>query len=110
MQRNFRPGMPRRPQQQRGVVPVSNATTGGHVPMRASPSMGQRTDDVAARLNAGEFVIPKDVAAWKGQEFFQNLINQSRKKRVSGAAPAQGKPKPALNQRPTFTSRPMRMH
>jgi hypothetical protein len=66
------------------------ATTGGHVPAAASPSRGQRTDDVKANLNAGEFVIPKDVAAWKGQEFFQKLIMQSRKSRVT--APAHGTP------------------
>ena len=100
MQHNFRPPM------HRGVLPT-NATTGGQVPRHASPSGGRQTDDVAARLNAGEFVIPRDVAAWKGQEFFQNLINQSRKKRVGGGAPAQGKMKPALNQRPSFVSQQM---
>ena len=62
----------------------------GQVPMQASPSMGQRTDDVHARLNAGEFVVPKDVAAWKGHEFFQNLIAKSRKARAM--ASAQGQP------------------
>ena len=100
VQHNFRPPM------HRGVLPT-NATTGGQVPRHASPSGGRQTDDVAARLNAGEFVIPRDVAAWKGQEFFQNLINQSRKKRVGGGAPAQGKMKPALNQRPSFVSQQM---
>lgn len=60
------------------------------VPPSASPSGGQRTDDVHARLNADEFVIPKDVAMWKGQEFFQKLIAGSRKARLMG--PAQGKP------------------
>jgi hypothetical protein len=63
-----------------------------------SPSGGQRVDDVQAQgprgqhmnLNAHEFVIPQDVALWKGQEFFQNLIDQSRKKRVM--APAKPQP------------------
>ena len=96
VQRNFRPG----------VLPVSNATTGGRVPMQASPSQGRQTDDVPARLNAGEFVIPKDVAAWKGQEFFQKLIDGSRKKRVTGS-PAQGQPKPALRGPPRFVSHQM---
>ena len=93
VQRNFRPG----------VLPVSNATTGGRVPMQASPSQGRQTDDVPARLNAGEFVIPKDVAAWKGQEFFQKLIDGSRKKRVTGS-PAQGQMKPPLSGPPRFVS------
>ena len=42
------------------------------------PSNGAQTDDVPARLNAGEFVIPKDVAEWKGQEFFYKLMAQAR--------------------------------
>jgi hypothetical protein len=71
----------------------------GHVPQSASPSHGARTDDVPTRmpsgapghLNADEFVIPKDVALWKGQEFFQNLIDQSRKKRLT-SAPAKPAP------------------
>ena len=86
-----------------GVLP--SPTTGGHVPMQASPSMGQNTDDVSARLNAGEFVVPRDVAAWKGQEFFQKLIEESRRKRLG--APAKGKPKPSLGGPPRFASRPM---
>ena len=69
-----------------------------------SPTGGRDTDDVSARLNVGEFVIPKDVAEWKGQEFFQKLIQQSRKLR--GAAPARGEMKPALNRPPAFQSRP----
>jgi hypothetical protein len=58
-------------------------TTGGFVSRSLSPSGGIRTDDVQARLNAGEFVIPKDVAAWKGLEFFYKLIAQSRKFRAA---------------------------
>lgn len=48
-----------------------------------SPSNGQRTDDVSAKLNAGEFVLPDDVVKWKGEEFFQNLIGKSRQARES---------------------------
>lgn len=65
-------------------------TMGGHVPPQASPSMGAQTDDIHAKLNAGEFVIPRDVAMWKGQEFFQKLIDGARRKRMMGSA--QGKP------------------
>jgi hypothetical protein len=70
---------------------------GRQVPASMSPSGGRKVDDVSARgpggaqmhLNAHEFVIPQDVALWKGQEFFQNLINDSRKKRMNPAsAPA----------------------
>lgn len=79
-----------------------NATTGGKVPYGASPSQGKQTDDVNANLNAGEFVIPRDVTEWKGQEFFQKLIQQSRKARVT--APAHGKPGAQPQGPPGFTS------
>lgn len=82
-------------------------TTGGHVPTGASPSAGRQTDDIPARLNANEFVIPRDVAEWKGQEFFQKLIDQSRKARTGASAqPTMGKP-PAVPQRPRFVSQHM---
>ena len=91
-----------------GVLPHGNGTSGGFVPRSASPSRGAQTDDIPARLNAREFVIPQDVADWKGQEFFQKLIEQSRKARSSPqGAPAQGQQKPPLAnmQHPTFVSR-----
>lgn len=79
-------------------------TTGGDVPDDASPTGGGAIDDVPARLTAGEFVVPKDVASWKGEEYFQKLIDQSRKaKGEASAKPAIGYA-PAEN--PTFVSRP----
>jgi hypothetical protein len=71
-------------------------TRGGFVSRELSPSSGSRTDDVQARLNAGEFVIPKDVAAFKGKEFFYKLIAQARKNRTGGGQPQQ----PQQSQRP----------
>lgn len=68
----------------------------------ASPSGGRQTDDVNAHLNAGEFVLPRDVVAWKGQEFFQKLIADARAK--SGAAPAKGKPAAPRGGPATFRS------
>jgi hypothetical protein len=73
-------------QPQRGQDP----TTGGFVSRSLSPSGGNRTDDVNARLNAGEFVIPKDVAHWKGKEFFYKLIQQARKQHGGGGTPPTG--------------------
>src|SRR5215471_659767 len=67
---------------QQGGMP----TTGGFVSQSLSPSDGTETDDIPARLNANEFVIPRDVATWKGHEFFQNLIDKSRKARMGGSA------------------------
>lgn len=104
---NYARGGPvRRRPASRGVVP----TTGGAVPRGASPSRGRVTDDVPARLNAGEFVIPRDVTAHRGPDFFRNLIRQSRMARTGMAGPpARGKMKPSLPTmgRPTFRSRQM---
>jgi hypothetical protein len=76
---------------------------GGKVPYSNSPSDGRQTDDVRARLNntrepirlnAGEFIIPRETVRWKGEKFFQDLIAQSRKQR--GGGPAHPTMKPAL--------------
>ena len=76
---------------------ASYFAAGGPVPRSASPSQGAITDDVPAQLssgqpahlNANEFVVPQDVANWKGQEFFYKLIAQSRAARNQMAAAAQ---------------------
>jgi hypothetical protein len=80
---------------------------GRMVPTDASPSGGLQTDDVPARVadtgenirvNADEFIMPKDVVRWKGEEYFQNLINESRKVRGEGSAKPEIK-KPLPSQR-----------
>ena len=87
-----------------GVLP----TTGGRVPRSASPSRGRQTDDIPARLNAGEYVIPRDVVTDKGHEFFRSLIEKSRRNRTGMSGPApKAKMKPALRMRPSFVSREM---
>jgi len=81
---------------------------GGHsgaIPYSRSPSYGKDTDDVHGvlnqtgeplRLNAGEFVMPRHTVAWKGEEYFQRLIEKSKKARAgAGAKPTM---KPALRQ------------
>lgn len=75
---------------------------GRRVPPQASPSRGARTDDVKANLNVGEFVMPKDVTQWYGQKFFQDLINKSRKARMT--APGGGQPSPSLPGPTRFNS------
>jgi hypothetical protein len=87
----------------------TGGTPGGGVPIAASPSGGLASDDVDAKLTAGEFVIPKDVAMWKGHEHFQKLIDQARKgndqfsKRDDiGGETIQATPNP----NPAFVSRP----
>jgi hypothetical protein len=77
---------------------------GGTIPSHTSPTGGAAIDDVPARLTVGEFVVPKDVASWKGEEFFQKLIEQSRKaKQGAVAKPEIGV---APQEPPTFISRP----
>jgi len=81
-------------------------TTGGGVPASASPSGGIQTDDIPARLNAHEFVIPQDVALWKGQEHFHKLIGQSREARqkIMGQTQAQPSLGPPAKGPPSFVS------
>ena len=77
---------------------------------QASPSGGVNVDDVPANLNAEEFVVPRDVARWKGEEFFHKMIDQSRKARMTAAqsvGPTAGPPQ-APGQQPTFTSQSFR--
>lgn len=72
---------------------------GGAIPPEASPSRGAVTDDVPAtvegalpaRLNAGEFVFPKDVMAWRGEQWAQKQIMAARKEMSgeNGERPAQ---------------------
>ena len=59
---------------------------GGAIPMSASPTNGQATDDVKAQLNAGEFIVPKDVASWYGEKFFQNLIAKAQNEKSKATA------------------------
>lgn len=54
---------------------------GGQVEKGMSPSRGAIPDDVPAKLSAGEHVIPKDVVAWKGEEFFHRLTEKVREQR-----------------------------
>ena len=62
---------------------------GGFIDDSESPTDGQRVDDVPANLTAGEFVIPKDIVEWKGQEFFYKLMAQARKMRATGGGQEQ---------------------
>jgi hypothetical protein len=96
-----------------GVVPAhppgtpgsgQGVTPGGNVPAHASPTRGAAIDDVPARLNVGEFVVPNDVVAWKGEEFFQKVIEGSRKAKPE--APAKPTTVIAPPEQPTFSTAP----
>jgi hypothetical protein len=82
-----------------GAIP--KFAEGGPVPESMSPSGGVNVDDVPAQgptgaiqLDGGEFVVPADVVKWKGEEFFQKQITQSREKRKE--APAQPQVRQAI--------------
>lgn len=90
---------------QGAIPPAPGATTGGAIPTSASPSGGANVDDVNARLNAGEFVMPKDVTSWFGEEKLQKMIEKARKD--ASQAGAQPQQKPALNAPPAFISHPV---
>ena len=83
------------------------ATTGGTVPVHASPSGGAAVDDVPAMLTAHEFVIPKDVAMWMGHKALAGTIDKARKEQqqFAGRDDIGGEPTMAIPQTPTFVSR-----
>lgn len=73
------------------------------VPPTASPTGGAATDDVTAKVNVGEFIFPKDVTAWYGEKFMQNMINKARKEMSERTA--QGQPDTAMSTgAPTYSS------
>jgi len=71
-----------------------------------SESQGAITDDVPARLNVGEFVIPKDVVAWRGENYYQKDIMKARSERESQtvAEPEMGQASAIDMQAPQFQS------
>jgi len=92
-----------------GAIP-DEVTSGGKLDSAMSPSRGAAIDDIPAqvngsgqpvRLNADEFIVPADVAKWKGEEFFQKMIQQSRQQKQQ--APA----KPQVGPAPTHSALPI---
>jgi hypothetical protein len=86
-------------------APQQAITPGGNLPPAMSPSRGAAIDDIRARvnqtgqevrLNTDEFIVPQDVAKWKGEEFFQKLIEQSRKAKQTAPAKPTMAPASAL--------------
>lgn len=96
------------------AIPVPHgATPGGGVPVSASPSGGSEVDDVDAKLTAHEFVIPKDVAIWKGHEHFVKAIDSARKEQheLSQRNDIGGEKISAIpNPNPAFRSQPFNAH
>jgi hypothetical protein len=89
-------------------APPPGGSTGGAVPISASPSSGEQVDDIPARLNAGEFVYPKDVVSWLGEKEMYKQIDKAREERERVLAETDAKPelRPAIPAPPTFRSAP----
>jgi hypothetical protein len=73
------------------------------VPNSASPSGGSAVDDVPAALTAGEFVIPKDVAQWYGEQHLQKMILKARQDKQGAQAKPEMRPSGPPGP-PTFVS------
>ena len=90
-----------------GAIPDPNATEGGAVPAEASPSGGAIPDDINAKINAGEFVMPKDVTSWYGEEKMQKMIDKAREAKAKATAkPAMAIPAGPPPANADFISRP----
>lgn len=79
---------------------------GGAVPAEASPSRGAAIDDIPARLNEGEFIMPKEAVSWFGEKTMHDMIIKAQKQRAeleqqSGAVPDV---MPARPENPTIVS------
>ena len=83
-----------------GAIPEPD---GAMIPPEASPSGGAIPDDVdaqieggpQAKLNAGEFIVPKDVVQWLGEKGMQQIILKARKEMGNEEQrPAQPEPGP----------------
>ncbi|HLZ24590.1 MAG TPA: hypothetical protein VKQ30_20940 [Ktedonobacterales bacterium] len=70
-----------------GAIPLDGRAGASAVPPAASPSGGRAVDDVTARLNVGEFIVPKDVASWEGEKNLQKLVQKARSERQAAAQP-----------------------
>lgn len=62
------------------------------VPSQASPSAGRNVDDVDAKLNVGEFVIPKEVVQWEGEKAIYKMVERAKQERAQNAATTETKP------------------
>lgn len=62
-----------------GTSYLLGMSEGGVIPEEASPSRGLDVDDVPTATTAGEYVVPRDVVRWKGEEFFERLKASAQK-------------------------------
>lgn len=74
--------------QEGGVIPEQGA-------LPISPVPGS-TDRKLMLTTPGEFVVPKDVVDWKGQEFFHKLARKSREEAITVEIEKRQQPRQAL--------------
>lgn len=95
--------------QEGGAIPDDpNAADARFVDPSMSPSGGAIQDDIPAqtdggapaRINAGEFIMPKDVTSWLGEKGMQQLVLKARKEMqgANGERPAQPETGPPPGQ------------
>jgi hypothetical protein len=87
-----------------GVVNDMDGDEAGYVDPSMSPSGGAVTDDIhaqidgdpsqPAKINSGEFIMPRDVVAWRGEAWMQKEIEKARKEMAARG----GNPDPAQGQ------------
>lgn len=73
-----------------GMSLIPGMQEGGAIPQEASPSRGAIPDDVTVAAEAGEFVIPRRIVEWKGQEYFYKeiaKIDAKKQEMLTGAIP-----------------------
>jgi hypothetical protein len=95
-----------------GAIPEEE---GMYLPEEMSPSGGAIEDDIEAqiadsgqpaKLNAGEFIVPKDVVSWLGEKGLQQIIMKARKEMGSEEErPAQPEMGPPPGQVPQIPPR-----
>jgi len=104
--------------------PVSDpAAQGQAIPAAASPSAGAIPDDIPAQVgdsqtpihvNAGEFVMPRDVTTWLGEKGMQAIVMKARKEMAGGdktrpAQPTDGPGGPPINSAVSIPTPPPAM-
>ena len=100
--------------QEGGVIPDMEEE-GAYLPPEMSPSGGAIEDDIdaqimdsgqPAKLNAGEFIVPKDVVGWLGEKGLQQIIMKARKEMGNEEQrPAQPEMGPPPEQGPSMPPR-----
>jgi hypothetical protein len=106
--------------QEGGVIPEGpmiehDPNEGQYLPEEMSPSGGAIEDDIdaqimdsgtPAKLNAGEFIVPKDVVGWLGEKGLQQIIMKARKEMGNDEErPAQPEMGPPPGQAPPVPPR-----